>query len=108
MERSRKKTHDPGEVLLNLAPDDHVIAPGVTLIPLGVGKIRGDNMGPPVAVFFSLGVGRLQEDSRPNDRPVTLIAEPLEHLRAEDLLGGRNKIDGPVGGAGRSSWIDVP
>jgi hypothetical protein len=65
-------------------------------------------MGPPITSFFSLSVGRLRGGSGPNNRPVALITKPLEHLRTEDLLGGRNKLDDPVGGAGRSSGVDVP
>ena len=57
MVRLRKKFHDPGKALLDLAPDGHVVAPGVAFLPLGVGKIRGDDIGPPVASFSSLGEG---------------------------------------------------
>ena len=35
----RKKIHNPEETLLDLAPDGHVVAPGVILLPLGGGKI---------------------------------------------------------------------
>jgi len=35
----RKKIHDPGKPLLDLAPDGHMVAPGVALLPLGVGGI---------------------------------------------------------------------
>ena len=35
----RKKIHDPGKPLLDLAPDGHMVAPGVALLLLGVGKI---------------------------------------------------------------------
>jgi hypothetical protein len=41
--RLRKKIQSPGEVLLDLGPDGHMISPGVALLPLGVGKIQGDN-----------------------------------------------------------------
>ena len=35
--RLRKKFHDPGKALLDLAPNGHVIALGVAFLPLGVG-----------------------------------------------------------------------
>ena len=57
--RLREEIHDPGEALLDLAPDGHMVVPGVTLLLLGVGKIRGNDMGPPV-ISFSLGLGRLR------------------------------------------------
>jgi len=41
--RLRKKIQSLGEVLLDLGPDGHMISPGVALLPLGVGKIQGDN-----------------------------------------------------------------
>ena len=51
--RSRKEIQSPREVLLDLGPDGHMCSPGVTLFPLGVGKIRGDNACS-LGVIFSL------------------------------------------------------
>ena len=59
MVRLRKEIHDPGEPLLDLASGGHMVAPGVTLLLLGIGKIRGNDVGPPV-ISFSLGLGRLR------------------------------------------------
>ena len=89
-----------------------MVAPGVALLLLGVSKIRGNDVGPPV-ISFSLGVGRLRGDSGLNNRLVTLIAMPLVvelliHLRAEDLRGSRDELEDPAGGAGRRCRVDLP
>ena len=63
MVRLREEIHDLGEALLNLAPDGHMVVPGTILFLLGVGKIRGNDVGPPV-IFFSLDVDDVRGDSR--------------------------------------------
>ena len=113
MVRLRKEIHNPGETFLDLAPDSHMVAPGVALLPLGVGGIRGNDIGPPVATFLPLRGDRLRGGFRPNDRPVTLVAMPLVaelliHLRSEDLYGSRHELGNLVGGAGRSGGVEVP
>jgi len=37
--RLRKEIHDPGKPLLDLASDGHMVAPGVALLLLDIGKI---------------------------------------------------------------------
>ena len=104
----RKEIHDLRETFLDLAPDGHMVAPGVALLPLGVGEVRGDGVGPPVAASSLLGVGDVRGGPGLNDRPVVVATEVLVHLCAEDLLGGRNELEDLVGGVGRSSGVDVP
>ena len=42
-----KEIQSPREVLLDLGLDGHMCTPGVTLYPLGVGEIWGDNVRSP-------------------------------------------------------------
>ena len=104
----RKKIHDSRKALHDMAPDGHMVAPGVALLLLGVGEVRGDGVGPPVAASSLLSAGDVRGGSGSNDRLVVVTTELLIHLRAEDLLGGRNELEDLVGGVGRSSGVDVP
>jgi len=106
--RLRKKIQSPGEVLLDLGPDGHIISPGVPLLPIGMGKIRGDNVRSPGVIFFPLDVDKIRGDPGLDNRPVSPMAGPIERPRAEDILGGRNELEDPVGGASRGGRIDVP
>ena len=102
MEHIRKEIHDPGKPLLDLACDGHMVALGVALLRLGVGEVRGDGVGPPVAASSLLSAGDIRGGPGLNDRPVVVTTELLVQLRAENLLRGQNKLGDPVGGTGRS------
>jgi len=105
--RSRKEIQSPGEVLLNLGPDGHMCSPGVTLFPLGVDQIRGDNMHSPVATFFPLDVGEIRGDPGLNNRIVGPMTGPLGRPRAEHTLGGRDELGNPGRGASRGGRVDI-
>ena len=84
---SRKEIQSPREVLLDLGPDGHMCTANVTLYPLGVGQIRGDNVCSPV-IFFPLNVGKIKGDSGPNNRVAGPMPGSLGHLRTKDTLEG--------------------
>ena len=71
----RDEIHDPGEALLDLAPDGHMVAPGVALLLLGVSEVRGDGVGPPVAASSLLGAGDVRGGPGLNDRLVIVTTE---------------------------------
>ena len=73
------------EVVLNLRVDLKLRLPDHFLLLLAAEKFQGDP-----------GL-----DNRP-------MMEPLGRPRAKDLLGGRHELGNPIGGAGRSSRVDVP
>ena len=84
----RKKIQSPGEVLLDLGPDGHMISPGIALLPLGVGKIRGDNARSPGVILSPLDADKTRGDPGLDNCPVSPMAGPIERPHAEDILGG--------------------
>src|SRR6185312_2108268 len=104
--KSRPNTNDSGEGATYLA--DLEIRRSMELqgtVEMAQNLRAGLELRLPDGFLLLLVAEKLQGDPGQDDRPVT---GPLGRPRVEYLLGGRRELGNPVGGAGRSSRVDVP